>query len=277
MKIPYVKMSGAGNDFIVVDNRNGALASLDLLARKVCDRQASYGGADGFIAIEGSERGSFEMKYFNADGSSAMMCGNGGRCAARFAVMEGITANPEFSFAAVGSLYRAVVDGDRVRLTMPNPKETELRFTLALHSCAMQCSYINVETPHAVIFFSDIIPQPVAALEAMNINGIGKEIRLHERFAPLGANANFAEVLPDNTVRLRTYERGVENETLACGTGAVATAIAAHFLYAIVPPVKILTKSTETLTVDFTDSNGSIENLSLEGSANVLGEGEIEV
>ncbi|HZV12622.1 MAG TPA: diaminopimelate epimerase [Candidatus Kapabacteria bacterium] len=277
MKIPFKKMSGAGNDFIVVDNRDHKLPDLESVTRNVCNRSNAFGGADGFIAIENSGKAEFEMKYFNADGSTGAMCGNGGRCAARFALVNGIVPSKHVLFEAVGSIYRADVTGDRVRLAMPDPRAIRLNFKLSVRGQQVTCHYVNVETPHAVIFIKDIIAPQYRSVDDLDINGWGKDVRMHPDFSPEGANANFAELLNDGTVKLRTFERGVEGETLACGTGSVATAIVAHLLHKIAPPVHILTKSGETLAVDFSDMNGDIRNLSLEGSANILSEGLIEL
>jgi diaminopimelate epimerase len=277
MKIPFKKMSGAGNDFIVVDNRDHKLSDLETVTRNVCNRGNTFGGADGFIAIENSDKAEFEMKYFNADGSTGAMCGNGGRCAARFALVSGIVPSEHLMFEAVGNIYRADVTGERVRLAMPDPRTIRLNTKLSVRGQQVTCHYVNVETPHAVIFIKDIQTPHYSSVDDLDINGWGKDVRMHPDFSPEGANANFAELLNDGTVKLRTFERGVEGETLACGTGSVATAIVAHLLHNFPPPIRILTKSGEILAVDFTDANGNIRDLSLEGSANILSEGLLEL
>jgi diaminopimelate epimerase len=277
MKIPFTKMSGAGNDFIVIDNRENILSELNVVAKKICNRKNEFGGADGFISIERSDKASFEMKYFNADGSNGAMCGNGGRCAARFALQKDIVSSKHLSFIAIGNMYYADIDGERVRLAMPDPKDIALNFSLIVNRQIVTCHYVNVETPHAIIFIVDIQKVSSTSLDEFDVVGWGKELRWHRNFVPRGANANFAELLSNKMVKLRTYERGVEGETLACGTGSVATAIAAHCLYNIPSPVQILTRSGEILVVGFSDMGGNIHSLSLEGTANILLEGFFEI
>ncbi len=278
MKIPYKKMSGAGNDFIVVDDRAHRLPKpIAAFVPRVCDRATPWGGADGFIAIVNSPTAEFEMLYFNADGSTGAMCGNGGRCAARFALLVHAVQSGHMEFEVVGQRYVADVDRDRVRLMMPPPRVLEFNRTLSAMDRKITCHYVNVETPHAIIFISDIKSPPINSLNELDIAAWGPAVRLHPDFQPEGANANFAMIAGDGIVHLRTWERGVEGETLACGTGSVATALTAHFVHHLPAPVRIATASGETLVVDFTDTNGIISNLSLEGSAVVEREGEMEI
>ena len=278
MKIPFKKMSGAGNDFIVVDNRDGILGdAIERLVPVICDRTTAWGGADGFIAIVPSKSTEFEMLYFNADGSTGAMCGNGGRCAARFALTEHIVKHGHMTFDVVGSTYTADVHGTRVRLMMPPPKEIRLGHKLDVMNQRITCHYVNVETPHAIIFIEDIIDPKLDSLQELDIETWGLAVRNHPNFSPEGANANFAHIRKDGTVVLRTYERGVEGETLACGTGSVATAIVAHLVYNIPAPVRIATASGETLVVDFVREEKLFRELSLEGSAVVVAEGEFDL
>jgi len=277
MKIPFTKMSGAGNDFIVIDNRANIVSGLNVVAKKICNRKNEFGGADGFISIEDSDKASFEMKYFNADGSNGAMCGNGGRCAARFALQKEIVFSKHLSFIAIGNIYYADIDGERVRLAMLDPKNIALNFSLIVHQQIVTCHYVNVGSPHAIIFIVDFKNMQSVSLDEFDVIGWGKELRWHRNFVPQGVNANFAELLSSKMIKLRTYERGVESETLACGTGSVATAIAAHCLYNIPSPVQILTRSGEILVVGFSATEGNIHSLSLEGTANILFEGYFEI
>lgn len=278
MKIPFKKMSGAGNDFIMVDNRARILPEpIAAIVPRVCDRNTPWKGADGFIAIVESPRAQFEMLYYNADGSTGAMCGNGGRCAARFALLGGVVPKEHMIFEVVGEEYTADVDRERVRLMMPPPRVLDFNRTRAVLGQQVRCHYVNVETPHAIIFLPDIhIAAPESLLE-LDIAVWGPAVRLHPDFQPEGANANFAHINDDGVVALRTWERGVEGETLACGTGSVATALAAHFVHGIPAPVRIATASGETLLVDFRDDGGAITGLSLAGSAVVEHEGAFDL
>jgi diaminopimelate epimerase len=255
-EIPFSKLNGSGNDFIVIDDRKDILRGLDLPAfvRKVCDRSRSL-GADGVICIENSRRADFRWKFFNADGSRAEMCGNGGRCAARFAVERKI-AGKSLGFETEAGLIHAEVSGRRVKLQMTKPHGLALSQTLALGGKKIEYSFLNTGVPHAVLF--------VPNLEKIDLMGTGRGIRTHRAFAPRGTNVNFVRT-KNGEVWVRTYERGVEGETLACGTGAVASGILSAVHGLARPPVPVRTRGGEVLTIHFDAGKEGFGDVFLEG------------
>jgi diaminopimelate epimerase len=255
-RIPFSKLNGSGNDFLLIDNRKGILrgGNLPAFVKKVCDRSRSV-GADGVICIETSRGADFRWRFFNADGSRAEMCGNGGRCAARFAVERGI-AGRSLGFETDAGLVRAEVKGARVKLQMTRPHGLALSKSLTLGGRKVAYSFLNTGVPHAVLYVPD--------LSKIDLMGTGRGIRTHKAFAPRGTNVNFV-CIRRGTVGIRTYERGVEGETLACGTGAVAAGIlsAAHGF--VRPPVRVRTRGGEVLTIHFDPSKDGFGEVYLEG------------
>lgn len=256
MGIPFSKLNGSGNDFLLVDDRNGVMKGIDLaaFAAKVCDRSRSI-GADGVIFLESSRRVDFRWKFFNADGSAAEMCGNGGRCAARFAFQRGI-AGRSMAFETVAGVVRAEVSGRRVKLQMTPPRGLAIGRTLTLRGKRIRYSFLDTGVPHVVLF--------VPSIEKIDLAGVGRGIRKHRAFAPRGTNVNFAQVR-SGTVWVRTYERGVEGETLACGTGAVACGILSAVHGFVRPPVAIRTRGGEELILHFDMGQRGFGEVFLEG------------
>lgn len=255
-KIPFSKLNGSGNDFLLVDNRDGVMDGADVpeFVRKVCDRKRSI-GADGMIFLERDRSVDFRWRFHNADGSKAEMCGNGGRCAARFAAERRI-AGTRMSFRTAAGIIRAEVAGRRVKLQMTAPHGLALDRTLTLGGRKVRYSFLDTGVPHAVLFVPD--------LETIDLIGTGRGIRNHRVFAPRGSNVDFA-FAKNGEVWIRTYERGVEGETLACGTGAVACGIlaAAHGL--ATPPVIVHTRGGEPLTIHFDAKRKGFGDVYLEG------------
>jgi len=258
-------MSGSGNDFILIDNRGGELQVNDLLAfvQTLCARQGSV-GADGLIIIEKSTRADFRWRFFNADGSEVEMCGNGGRCAARFAFLKNI-APAHLSFETVAGIIDAVVSGETVKLRLTSPRLLELHHDLKTDSGSLPVSSINTGVPHVVHFVDN--------LKGFDVFGTGRLIRYHEHYQPAGTNANFFRVLDGHTIQVRTYERGVEDETLACGTGSVAAALIAARKGLVSSPVEVLVQSGERLKIYFEETGAGFENVYLEGGAKVVYQG----
>lgn len=257
----FSKMSGCGNDFILVDNRDGSADALmedvSAFVRKVCTRRHSV-GADGLILIEKSASADFSWRFHNADGSLAEMCGNGGRCAARFAHMRGI-ASDRMTFETLAGVLKAEVHADgRVKLQMTPPTELKLDYVIRLEGRELFLSSVDTGVPHAIIITDHIGRAPVATL--------GRSVRYHKSF-PKGTNVDFVEVVDREHVKIRTYERGVEGETYACGTGAVAAAVVLKAKGATGDAVDMLTRGGETLRVYATDE------VYLEGDARVVYEG----
>lgn len=262
-EIPFVKMSGSGNDFILVDHRVPCIPEADVVdfVRGVCRRRISA-GADGVILLEPSGRADFRFRFFNADGSRAAMCGNGARCAARFAVLAGIAAGPEVAFETEAGVIAGRVEGRRVRIRLTDPGPLAAEVTLALSAGCVVARTIDTGVPHAVV----IHPAP----EKLDVARLGAEIRHHPAFAPEGVNANF--IRPDGRggIVIRTYERGVEGETLACGTGCAAGALVAARVLGLGSPVEALTRSGERLRVFFEEAGGRFRNVFLEGEARLI-------
>jgi diaminopimelate epimerase len=267
MKIPFMKMSGSGNDFILIDHREPYLKENGLkdLVRKVCQRRFSV-GADGLILIERSKKADFKWRFYNADGSEPEMCGNGGRCAARFAYLKGI-ADPSLKFETLAGILSAQVDGKRVKLEMTKPFGLKLDETILIDGDEKIFSCLNTGVPHAVLF--------VENLEGLDILPIGRAIRYHSFFAPSGTNVDFVQVEKGPQLSIRTYERGVEDETLACGTGAVASALIAAFKGLAKSPVSIKTRGGEVLAVYFEIEGREAKRVFFEGDVHIIYEAQM--
>jgi diaminopimelate epimerase len=267
MKIPFMKMSGSGNDFILIDHREPFLKEDGLkdFIRKVCRRRISV-GADGIILIERSQKADFKWRFYNADGSEAEMCGNGGRCAARFACLKGI-AGPSLKFETLAGILSAQVNGERVRLEMTNPFGLKLDQSIIIDGEEKILSSINTGVPHAVLFVED--------LEGLDTLRLGRAIRYHSFFAPSGTNADFVRLEKNSQLSVRTYERGVEDETLACGTGVVASALVAAFKGMVQSPVSVRTKGGEVLTVHLEMEGKEVKKVLFEGDVHIIYEAEM--
>lgn len=242
--IAFEKMSGTGNDFVIIDNRSGSIKPEEQskFAAAVCRRMFSV-GADGLILIEDSTSADFRWQFYNSDGSVAEMCGNGARCAARFAFGHGI-AGRKMRFETIAGVIEAEVIGEeeevRVQLTKPFDYQFDMQVNLDGEDYPM--SFVNTGVPHAVIFVdSPDVP----------VNSWGRQVRFDERFQPAGTNANFVHLAGGNTILARTYERGVEDETRACGTGAVASAVMAAISQGLTSPVTVQTSGGDRLTIHF--------------------------
>ena len=266
--IPFYKMSGAGNDFIIIDNRNQVVAAEDLsgFIASVCRRKMSV-GADGLILIEASDRFDFRWRFFNSDGSQAEMCGNGARCAARFANVTGI-AGTTMSFETEAGIVSAQIHEERVKVKMPDPSDLKLAYPLKLSERSLEIDSINTGVPHAVLMVERVADVDVVTL--------GREIRLHQAFAPAGTNANFVQRGKGSAIEIRTYERGVEDETLACGTGAIASAIISASRFNLNSPVVVKTRSGAHLTIYFDASGAQFKDIYMEGDARIIYIGELQ-
>lgn len=267
--IPFEKMNGTGNDFVVIDNRGGIvpLEEQAEFAKKVCRRMFSI-GADGLILIEKSETCDFSWNFYNADGSVAEMCGNGSRCAARFAYRHKI-CGPKMSFETLAGVIEAEIceEEEHVRVKMTQPYDFRLDLSLRLDDVEYPVTYVNTGVPQAVIFVKE---------DDVPVKKWGRKVRFHEIFEPKGANANFVRCLDDGKIKVRTYERGVEDETMACGTGAVASAIYAAMLKGMESPIDVVTSGGGTLTIHFDLQDGPVvENVYMEGPARIVCSGNL--
>ena len=267
--VSFIKMSGTGNDFIVMDHRRPFIPVADQpeFARKICRRRFSV-GADGLILIEGSSRADFSWRFYNADGSVAEMCGNGARCAARYAFLHGL-AGFRMRFETLAGIIEAEVleEGGDVRVCMTAPFDFRLNLHLAFAGRERTVHYVNTGVPHAVVFVDD---------EETPVREWGRELRFHPLFQPAGTNVNFIRFLDGGVLKVRTYERGVEDETMACGTGAVASALIAVALGKASSPVQCITSGGEGLTITFDLQGGpAAENVFLQGPARIIYEGKL--
>jgi diaminopimelate epimerase len=267
-------MSGAGNDFIVIDNRSVMIVDGAALARKICDRHWGV-GADGLLLLESSDKVSYRMMYYNADGSYGGMCGNGGRCIAMFAFRKKI-ASKDHKFEALGHIYTTSIMAEDVSLNMQDPVSISKIRYLSIGKKKIAYQFINTGSPHIVINITELIKN--GDLDGLDVMHWGKLLRWHKKFSPAGTNpVNFMKKLESGAIQLRTFERGVEAETFACGTGSIATAIIASKKWKLMPPITIIPTSKIPLIVEF-DLNGSgIQNVKLSGPAVVTFAGNLDV
>ncbi len=273
MIIPFYKMTGAGNDFVMVDNRDLALSHIltrENIAR-LCNRRFGI-GADGLIAIEPPQiKADVRMRYYNADGGEAEMCGNGARCFTAFVSHLSGGKITKLWFETQAGTVRGLVNPDgSVSIRLTNPHGLKLNILPADNIIPAPVHFLNTGVPHAVVFLPDV--------ENIDLNTMGAYLRYHRSFAPAGTNADFATVMSAQHLRLRTYERGVEGETLACGTGITATALLHAALTGAASPIKVDVAGGDTLSVAFTRI-GSTEfsDVTLTGPATIVFRGEISV
>jgi diaminopimelate epimerase len=261
-KIEFYKMSGSGNDFIIIDNRDLSLNVGDIrdFVRKVCRRRISV-GADGLFLIEPSEKADFKWQFFNSDGSSGEMCGNGSRCVARYAYLKGI-AGKKMSWETIAGIISAQVDDDTVKVKLTDPSLVTVAEKIEVDGRQFILDSVNTGVPHAVAFVHD--------LEFYDVVKWGRKIRHHKHFQPKGTNADFATVQDRHKIKLRTYERGVEDETLACGTGMVAGVLASAQRGLVESPVDVLVQSGETLRIYFQKHGDRWNEIYLEGKVKIV-------
>ncbi len=272
MLLHFYKMNGAGNDFIVIDNRDLSISLDEDTIAALCDRHRGI-GADGLLAVEPAEKGAdFKFRYYNADGGEAEMCGNGARCFGFFTahLSEEEDIPKSVSFETIAGTLTAEIIGDDVRIAMSEPKDLDLKAPVRIENFQNDIHFLNTGVPHAVSFIDD--------LENTDVFTHGRAIREHEYFASAGTNANFAKVLAPDHIAIRTYERGVEDETLACGTGMVACALIHHLLTGAESPIKVDVEGGDTLSIGFEKtSDTTFTNVTLTGPADFVFEGEIEI
>ncbi len=264
----FTKMNGAGNDFVLVDNRQGEVQLGRAQIAQICDRHRGV-GADGILLLEPAQNGAdFRMRYYNADGGEAEMCGNGARCFARFAErVAGVSGR--FSFETPAGVIGAELLKDEVRLQMSDPKDERLDLEVAEGERSWRAHFINSGVPHVVV--------PVASIEEVDVVRDGQTLRRHTMFAPAGANVNFLEKRGERAIAIRTYERGVEGETLACGTGVVASALIFAVTEKADGPISVLVWGGSELSVDFRREGEHFTAVTLTGPAEFVFEGSIEL
>jgi diaminopimelate epimerase len=264
----FTKMNGAGNDFILIDNRAGDIHLNRNQIARLCDRHRGV-GADGILLLErASDDTDFRMRYFNADGGEAEMCGNGARCFARFA-NKVAGKKGKISFETPAGVIAAELTGDLVSLQMTKPTDLRLNIKLPVAGKTLAVHFINSGVPHVVI--------PVLRIDEVDARREGAAIRHHEMFSPKGANVNFIEKRGPNRIAVRTYERGVEDETLACGTGVVASALIFAATENLNGPIDVLARGGDQLRVGFEKIDEQFRNVTLTGPAEFVFEGTIDL
>ena len=267
--LPFVKMSGAGNDFVVIDNRalNYSLTG-DQIAR-LCDRHFGV-GADGLLAVEPADRAEadFRMRYYNADGGEAEMCGNGARCFARFVHPLRRNDAERVRFTTPAGLITGEYVGDEIRINLTAPTETKINQRADFGWGQIEYHFMNTGVPHVVVFVSDA--------EKAEIVAHGRAIRRSPIF-PRGTNVNFVQVTDSSVLIVRTYERGVEDETLACGTGVVASALLTHLVHHLALPLCVKVRGGDILTVAARAETNAFRDVTLTGPAVETYSGEIKV
>lgn len=268
----FKKYSGAGNKFLMLNNLDGKTnVSSELVRHMIAEHGPEM---DGVIFSEQSSIADYKMNYFNKDGTGDALCGNGLRCTARYLKDEGIVKEEIVLIEGVGKIYdcRFTDDGE-ISVGFPSPEKMKFKFKLKVHFAEwwqlVNASYVDVGSPHVIIFIDDMEKPIVNNLDEIPIDEWGKYIRMHKDFLPDGVNAHFVKVIDaeKGELQIRSFERGVEGETLACGTGSLSSAISAYAVKNVKTPIKLLTRSGEYLTVDFNIENGIIRDLRLKGNA----------
>ena len=263
-KIKFTKMVASGNDFVVTEaeGQNLKTKSFQNLAIGICDRK--YGaGADGLLVLEKSSPAVVKMRIFNSDGSEAQMCGNGARCVALWSKVKNLKIKTK------AGVIEAITGKDNVKIKLTSPKNLRLDVVLKVNKRCLKANFINTGVPHTVIF--------VAGIDKMDVQDIGRGIRYHKKFSPAGTNVDFIEVLGRDAIKIRTYERGVEDETLACGTGSVAAALIFALKANASNKVYVHTKSGEVLKVYFKKDDSGFSDVWLEGKVRIVYKGEYYV
>ncbi len=268
-KIYFEKYSGAGNDFIILDRaKNPGLNVTSELVKNLCRRRMSI-GADGLLVFSKSNGYDFELEYFNSDGSGGMLCGNGARCAVKYALANGYLQNESVFFCSNNSEYTAeVLSAGEIKFNLHPPRDVKKYFKIELENLSIPVGFVDVGAPHIVIFFdeADELHSISENFDSFPVEQVGRKIRFHKDFKPDGVNVNFVKFY-SGVLKIRTYERGIEGETLSCGTGAVSAAILAALRYRIEPPINLLTKSGKILKVDFLKNFNKVKDISLTGPA----------
>ncbi|MCK4400908.1 diaminopimelate epimerase [bacterium] len=263
--IKFTKMCATGNDFIVADNRDKIIEDAHAFSKQVCSRRFGI-GADGVLLLENSEKADFKMRIINADGTEAEMCGNGARCIARFA-QQLKPVSKRMRLEIIVGIIEAEAINHNIRLKMSNPCDMKLNIKIEVNGKEQTVHYIDTGVPHAILYFDNI--------ESVDVMTIGSLIRYHKNFSPRGTNVDFVSINNDDSLNMRTYERGVEGETYACGTGAVASAAISYALgKAKEMPTSVNVKGG-ILKVDLHYKKGAFSDVFLEGDAQIIYEGEL--
>ncbi|MDP3285121.1 MAG: diaminopimelate epimerase [Desulfobacterales bacterium] len=282
-QIFFIKMSGAGNDFILFDRKiNPDIELSPKIIAKLCHRRTGI-GADGIILISDSSDHPFEMVYYNADGSTGSLCGNGARCAIYYAGESGRIGDGKIKFVSNGLEYSGqILEKGLIKFYLKHPRKMKQNFKIKAAGQLIPASFADTGSPHVVIKVNDVLrnaADPDSFYTDLNdfpVFDLGREIRHHKDFAPMGTNVNFIQ-LDNCKIKIRTYERGVEDETLACGTGSVASALISFVKDNLNPPIIIHPRSGDELIVDFKIENQKVWDISLTGPAQITFKGEFSI
>ncbi|HAF94632.1 MAG TPA: diaminopimelate epimerase [Elusimicrobia bacterium] len=272
MKLDFFKMSGAGNDFVLLTGpalfpQKGQSAGLKKLAIKLCSAKTAV-GADGLLYVNKAGRSAIRMRYFNSDGSEAF-CGNGSRCSAWWAYASGLMKKKKFSLKSIsGSLPVEIISRETVKMRMPDVPAVSLHHGGVWCKPVKTAHFLNTGVPHAVV--------PVWDLERLDVDGLGRRMRFHKAFGHAGANVDFVRV-ENGVVKIRTYERGVEAETLACGTGITASAVALGLDLGLKSPVAFVSRSGEKFRVWYKRAGAGASDIYIQGPAKIVFKGTIEI
>jgi len=269
MVLGFTKMNGAGNDFVLIDNRKNKIKLSREQVVRLCDRHRGV-GADGVILLTPcvSGKADWAWEFYNSDGSTGEMCGNGARCFGRF-VQKSTGHKSDFTFETEAGVIAAKFDSDRVTVNLTAPKDLVLDKRLNLSVGPQTVHFINTGVPHVVLF--------VLNADKAMVQHLGPEIRHHAQFKPKGTNVNFVQVLGPSRIRVRTFERGVEGETLACGTGVTASALLSSRVYTFNPPIQVQVQGGDLLEVDFKQQADTFSDVRLTGPAEFVFDGEIQL
>jgi len=269
MMVEFTKMNGAGNDFVLIDDRAHKLRLDGGKIARLCDRHAGV-GADGLMVLRPcvSGRADWAWDFYNNDGGNAEMCGNGARCFARF-VRRLTGAKGDITFETRAGVIKAVFQGEQVTVSLTPPVDLRLNASIPLNEGETTVHSLNTGVPHAVIF--------VANADQAMVDTLGAEVRNHPHFGPRGTNVNFVQLRGPNAIRVRTYERGVEGETLACGTGVTASALISAEIHHFTSPVQVQVQGGDTLEVSFERKDGNFANVRLSGPAEFVFDGKIAI
>ena len=268
MNLDFVKAEGAGNDFIIIDAVSlPPAANIKELTERFCKRNKSI-GADGLLIYGESADCDFRMSIYNPDGNEVEMCGNGARCLALYAYQKKAKTDRMLIETKAGRI-EVEIKGETVKLKLTEPKDARLNFDLAVNGENIKVHFVNTGVPHVVCFVDDV--------SKTDVKIVGRAARFHDEFKPQGTNANFVEVLGPRKLKIRTYERGVEEETLACGTGSAAAGVIAGLLKKVTSPVEVETASGEVLKIYFDIKTDTCKNVYLEGKCSLVYEGKIGI
>ena len=268
--VRFWKLEGAGNDFLGLDGRAGGFQLKRQQIADLCDRRRGV-GADGVLVVEKPKvRGAdFRMRYYNSDGGEAEMCGNGARC---FALLARAVSGRKWNVLRIqtqAGLVTLQIRGQEVQVSMTEPTKLRLGRKLVVAGRKLAVDFLNTGVPHAVLF--------VRSVRSIDVAKQGRAIRYHSAFAPSGTNVNFVEIGRGNRIHVRTYERGVEGETLACGTGVVAASILSNLRRGLRPPIQVATRGGDNVRVGFSMENGHARKVTLQGPARIVYRGVLHV